>query len=296
MMLVFGGHGQLGRDIAEQAAVQGVQVALVPRSEVDVTSPDALARAIFAHRPTVVVNAAAYTKVDDAETHAEEAFRINERGAATLARACTAGGTPLIHISTDYVFDGSKAGPYREDDPVAPLGVYGRSKAAGEAAVARLSERYVILRSSWLYGVHGANFLKTIVRLAGERDELQVVADQRGCPTGTVDLAQAILVAARRLTADASVSGTYHFAGTGVATWHEFATEIVAAQSVFTGRRPPGRAIATADYPRPARRPANSELDSSRFAATFGLRAMPWRERTQRVVAALLSATGPVAL
>jgi dTDP-4-dehydrorhamnose reductase len=295
MMLVFGGHGQLGREIADEAAAHGLPVVAVPRSEADVTSPDEVAQAISTHRPAVVINAAAYTKVDDAETQADEAFRINEKGAATLARACTAGGIPLIHISTDYVFDGSKAGPYRENDPVAPLGVYGRSKAAGEAAVASLAERYVILRSSWLYGVHGANFLKTILRLAGERDELQVVADQRGCPSGTADLAQAILLAAQALAADAAVSGTYHFAGNGVATWHEFATEIVAAQSAFTGRRPPVRATATADYPRPASRPANSELDSSRFAATFSLRAMPWRERTHQVVAALLSAAGPVA-
>jgi dTDP-4-dehydrorhamnose reductase len=295
MILVFGGYGQLGRDIGNEAAAQGLRVALVPRSEADVTSAEAVARAISAHRPAVVVNAAAYTKVDDAETHAEEAFRVNEEGAATLARACAAGKIPLIHISTDYVFDGSKAGPYREDDPVAPLGVYGRSKAAGEAAVTKSSERYVILRSSWLYGVYGTNFLKTILRLSSERDELKVVADQRGCPTGTADLAQAILLAAQRLATDASVSGTYHFAGTGVATWHEFASEIVAAHSVFTGRRRAVRKIATADNPKAARRPANSELDSSRFAATFGLRAMPWRDRTQRVVAALLSATGPVA-
>lgn len=294
MMLVFGGHGQLGREIADAAAVTGRSVALIPRSEADVTSADDVARAISAHRPAAVVNAAAYTKVDDAESHAEEAFRVNEQGAATLARACKTGGLPLIHVSTDYVFDGSKAGAYREDDPVAPLGVYGRSKAAGEIAVASLAGRYAILRSSWLYGVHGANFLKTIVRLAGERDELKVVADQRGCPTGTADLAQAILAVAQRLVADASVRGTYHFAGTGVATWYEFASEIVAAQSAFTERHPAVRAIATADVARPARRPANSELDSSRFAATFGLRALGWRERTRQVVAALLSAPGLV--
>jgi dTDP-4-dehydrorhamnose reductase len=293
-LLVFGGNGQLAREIGTLAARTGEPVALVVRSQVDVTRPSAVADLIAERSPAVVVNAAAYTRVDDAESNVDDAFQVNETGVAVLARACAAGGTPLIHISTDYVFDGTKVGAYREDDPIAPINAYGRSKAAGEAALRQLGRRYIILRTSWLYGAHGVNFFKTILRLAAVRDELRVVDDQRGCPTGTADLAQAIMVAANRLASDETVCGTYHFAGTGVTTWHGFAAEIAAAQSVFSGRRPRVEAISSAGDPRPARRPANSELDSSRFAETFGFRAMPWRERTHELVDELCSAKGTV--
>ena len=290
-LLVFGSSGQLGQEIRGLAAAQAVSCPFVPESEADITDPAAVAAQIASHCPAVVVNAAAYTQADDAETHVEEAFRINETGVAVLARACAESRTPLIHVSTDYVFEGTKHGAYREDDPVAPINVYGRSKVAGEAILRQLAQSHIILRTSWLYGVYRVNFLKTIMRIAAERPELQVVNDQHGCPTGTADLAQAILIAAKRLAADATISGTYHFGGTGVTTWHGFACEIVAAQSVFTGRQPPVRAVSSASYARPARRPANSELDSSLFADTFGFRAMHWKERTHQVVNALLSGT-----
>ena len=295
-LLVFGSGGQLGQEVRGLAAAQGVSCPFVPESEADITDPAAVAAQIASHRPTVVVNAAAYTQVDDAETHVEDAFLANETGVAVLARACAESRTPLIHISTDYVFEGTKSGAYRENDPVASLNVYGRSKFAGEAILRQIAQSYVLLRTSWLYGVYRINFLKTILRIAAERPELQVVDDQHGCPTGTADLAQAILIVAKRLAADASVSGTYHFAGTGVTTWHGFASEIVAAQSAFTGRQPPVRAVSSANYARPARRPANSELDSSLFADTFGFRALPWKERTHQVVNALLSGTESAAL
>src|SRR5262249_54044836 len=154
---------------------------------------------------------------DLAETEVDQAFVANETGPAVLARACAAENLPLVHISTDYVFDGTKLGAYREDDPIAPVNVYGRSKAAGEAAIRAVLDRHVILRTSWVYGVYGTNFLKTILRLARERDELRIVADQRGCPTGTADLAEAILRIVPRLAADEPLWGIYHFAGTGVA-------------------------------------------------------------------------------
>jgi dTDP-4-dehydrorhamnose reductase len=288
-LLVFGGNGQLAQEIGALGTAQGVPVRLVLRSECDISDEDAVVRMISSHRPTVVVNAAAYTKVDEAERRVDDAFRVNEAGTAMLAKACGAMGIPMIHVSTDYVFDGTKQGAYVEDDPISPANVYGRSKAAGEVAVRALCERYVILRSSWLYGIYGANFLKTIVRAALERNELRVVADQRGCPTGTADLAAAILIAGPRLAAEPAVAGIYHVAGTGVTTWHGFATEIVAAQAPFTCRHPPVRMIETTAFPTPARRPANSELDSSRFAATFGFRAEDWRARTRQVVKRLLS-------
>jgi dTDP-4-dehydrorhamnose reductase len=294
-LLVFGGNGQLAREIGTLATANAVPAVLVARADGDLTRPDEVAAIVAEHRSAVVVNAAAYTRVDDAESCADEAFRVNETGVATLARTCAAHGCPLIHISTDYVFDGTERGAYRESDAIAPLGVYGRSKAAGEAAVRRAGGRHIILRSSWLYGVHGRNFLKTILRAATERGELDVVDDQHGCPTGTADLAQAILIAASRLRFDASVGGLYHFAGSGVTTWHGFATEIVDAQAAYTGRRPKVNAVSSDRFPRPARRPANSQLDSAHFADVFGFRALPWRERTRQVVRALLAETHPVA-
>ncbi len=195
---------------------------------------------------------------------------------------------PLVHLSTDYVFDGKKSGAYVENDPIAPLSVYGRTKAEGEAAVREAQPHHVILRTSWVYGVHGKNFLKTVLRLASERDEFTMVADQFGCPTATADIAEAIVLLAPRLVADANVSGTYHFAGTGRTSWHGFATEIVARQRPFTGRNPRVVPIATADFKTAARRPANSVLDSGRFRAIFGHSARPWQERVAETVDLLL--------
>lgn len=287
-ILAFGAEGQLGRELAERAAQRGVAIRMLGRFEADVADADAVARAIAGTSPTLVVNAAAYTKVDRAETEPEAAFRANAIGPGVLADACAAAGVPLLHVSTDYVFDGSKSAAYVEDDPIAPLGVYGRSKADGEAAVRRLLEHHVILRTSWTYGIYGVNFLKTILRLARERDGLRIVADQRGCPTGTADLAEAMLSISPLIAQRAPVWGTYHFAGQGVTTWYGFARAIVDAQAGITNRRPVVVPISTAEYPAAARRPANSELDCSRFAAIFGIKAKDWRERTREVTAALL--------
>jgi dTDP-4-dehydrorhamnose reductase len=236
------------------------------------------------------VNAAAYTKVDLAETEVEAARQGNEIGPSRLGEACGAAAIPLVHLSTDYVFDGTKPTAYVETDPVAPAGSYARSKEAGERAVRRTAPRHVILRTSWLYGEFGHNFLKTVLRLAAAHDELRIVADQRGCPTSTLDLAEAILSIAPRLIAGDAVWGTYHFAGSGVTTWHGFASRIVAAQAPFTGRSPRVTPITTAEYPLPARRPANSELDCSLFAHAFGIRARPWTEESDRITRVLVSA------
>ena len=211
-------------------------------------------------------------------------------GARTLAEAAAAVGAPILHLSTDYVFDGSKAGAYTEDDALAPLNVYGRSKADGGAAVRAANPRHLILRTSWVYGRYGRNFLKTMLRFAAERDRLRVVADQRGCPTASADIAEAILaVHAVLARGDDAATGTFHFAGTGVTSWHGFAEAIVAAQAAYTGRRPPVDAIATADHPTAARRPANSQLNSSCFAKAFGMRARSWREQVEEVISRSLS-------
>ncbi|MBM6592858.1 dTDP-4-dehydrorhamnose reductase [Microvirga pudoricolor] len=288
MILLFGAGGQLGQELTALAGARGVPLTGLSRHEADLADPAAVTQAIRSSAPRLVVNAGAYTKVDRAESESEEAFRTNATGPAVLARACAVAGIPLVHVSTDYVFDGSKTGPYRESDPIAPIGVYGRSKAAGEAAVRDHWDRHLILRTAWVYGVYGANFLKTMLRLAGERDELRVVADQRGCPTSTADLARAILQVARRIDEGQAAFGTYHVAGQGVTTWHGFASRIIEAQQPFTGRRPAVTAITTRDYPTPAQRPANSELDSSLFAQAFGFTALPWEQATDETVQALL--------
>lgn len=291
MILLFGSSGQLGRELTRASAARAVPLAALSRAQADIADATAVEAAIAHHRPSLVVNTAAYTKVDLAETEIAAARQGNEIGPATLGAACAAAQVPLIHISTDYVFDGGKSSAYVEDDPVAPINNYGRSKAAGERAIRAATSRHVIIRTSWVYGEFGENFLKTMVRLAATRNELRVVADQRGCPTSTSDLADAILTIAPRLIAGENVWGTYHFAGTGVTTWHGFATRIVAAQAPLTGRKPHVTAISTAAFPTAARRPANSELDCSRFERVFGLRGRPWAEQADAVTHALVRAT-----
>ena len=287
-ILVFGAGGQLGRELVSRADRLDIQLGAIAHAEADIADSEAVMRSIAQLSPSLVVNAAAYTKVDAAESEPEAAFRSNATGPAVLAATCATAGIPLIHISTDYVFDGAKPIAYLEEDAIAPLGVYGRSKAAGEAAIrARLTE-HVILRTSWVYGEYGANFLKTIIRLACECDELRIVADQRGCPTATIDIAQAILTIAPRLVRREPVWGTYHFVGTGATTWYGFAVEIVQAQARSTSRCPRVVPITTAECHASARRPINSELNCSRFAATFGFQAEDWHVRTLEVTAALL--------
>ncbi len=242
-LLVFGAEGQVGRELMLLAAARGVNAVGFSRAEADITDVDSIARLIAGSRPRIVVNCAAFTAVDKAEAEPDLAFAVNAAGAGVLAAAADRAGVPILHLSTDYVFDGSKAGAYAEEDAVAPLGVYGRSKAEGEALVRRVP-RHVILRTAWVYGAHGGNFLKTMLRLAAERDRLRVVADQRGCPTGTRDLAEAILAVDAALGGEGAETagklyGTYHLAGQGVTTWHAFAAAIVAAQAPYTNKRPP---------------------------------------------------------
>lgn len=293
MILLFGANGQLGQELTRAAAARAVPLAALSHAQADITDQAAVRQAIERHGPVLVVNAAAYTKVDLAERETEVARQANEIGAGIVAAACAVAGAALVHISTDYVFDGDKAGAYVEDDPIAPINAYGRSKAAGEQAVRETAPRHIILRTSWVYGEFGQNFLKTMLNLLATRDELRVVADQRGCPSSTTDLAEAILRIAPRLGADNNVWGTYHFAGSGATSWHGFASRIVAAQAPLTGRAPRVVPIATKDFPTAARRPANSELDCAKFARVFGFRGRPWTEETDRIVRALVQAKEP---
>ncbi|MFG1379710.1 dTDP-4-dehydrorhamnose reductase [Xanthobacter autotrophicus] len=287
-ILLFGAGGQLGREVTALAAERGIDLVGLGHEALDIADPVEVARAIEAVRPDALINAAAYTAVDKAETEPELAARINAFAPGLIAERCARYRTPLVHVSTDYVFDGTKTGAYVEADPIAPLGVYGRTKAAGEAAVRAASERHVIVRTSWVYGAHGNNFLKTMLRLAAERDLLKVVSDQRGCPTATRDLAEAVLAAADAAARGDARWGTYHFAGTGATTWHDFASAVVAAAAGH-GRSPQVAPITTAEYPTPAKRPKNSELASDLFERTFGVRALPWEQRVSEVVEALLA-------
>jgi dTDP-4-dehydrorhamnose reductase len=289
MILLFGGAGQLGRELTALATERAMAVTAVAHAEADICDLAAVSRIVAAIAPGIVVNAAAYTDVDKAETDVEAAIRANRTGPAVLAQVCAEHRRPLVHISTDYVFDGAKPGAYVEADPVSPLNVYGRTKAAGEAGVRERHAEHLILRTSWLYGRFGRNALKTALRLAAERDELRFVNDQRGCPTATLDVARAILHVAPRLAAREPAWGTYHLAGVGVTTWHGFVEHVVAAQAPFTGRRPAVVGISSAELGRPARRPPNSELDSRRFERVFGFRAEPWQDMVAWTVERLLA-------
>jgi dTDP-4-dehydrorhamnose reductase len=239
----------------------------------------------------MVVNAAAYTAVDQAESESELAFAVNRDGPAFLASACAERKIPLIHISTDYVFDGEKEGPYLETDPLSPLGVYGKSKAAGEMEVRERLAQHLILRTAWLYGVQGGNFVKTMLRLGRERDVIQVVADQYGCPTYAADLSEAILkIAAQLIGGKKAAWGIYHYCGKGVTSWHGFAEAILnLAKEHIQLKVKRIEAITTAEYPTPAKRPANSTLDCSLFESRFGFAPRPWNESLTRMLYQIFS-------
>lgn len=279
-MLVFvvGAEGQLARSLAERAfGRHGVSLIHGTRPGFDLLRPDEVEAAVVAAKPDLVVNAAAYTAVDKAEAEADLAFGVNDRGAAALARAATRLGVPIIHISTDYVYSGQKAGAYVETDATGPLGVYGKSKLAGEKSVAAANAWHIILRTSWVYSPFGANFVKTMLRLGGQRDSLGIVSDQVGSPTSALDLADCVLAVGDRLLQDKDVSGVYHVAGTGYASWFDFASEIFNIQSSMGYRVPVVSPIQTTDYPTAAQRPANSRLDCSKLKTAFGYAMPAWQ-------------------
>ncbi len=291
MILVFGGNGQLGQELKREAASRAISMRTLSRADADIADSAAVASALSRWKPDLVVNAAAYTKVDLAEANVDAARRDNETGPAVLANACAIARIPMLHVSTDYVFDGTKAGAYVESDPICPINVYGRTKAAGEDAVRRMLKRHVIVRTAWVYSDFGHNFLKTILRLAATRDELRVVADQQGSPTSAREIANAILRIAPSLLRDEVVWGTYHFAAGGVTTWHGLASRVVAIQAPITGRNPRVVAIPTAEYPTAAKRPANSCLDCRLFAQAFGFSPRHWYESVDATTRTLVTSS-----
>lgn len=290
-ILVTGGSGQLALALEREGRGRGLFLRRVGRPQFDFDRPQSL-DAVFADAaPWIVVNAAAYTAVDAAETDAEAAMRANCDGPARLAALCEAAGTPLIHVSTDYVFDGQKGAPYLETDPTSPTGVYGASKLAGEQAVLRACRSALVLRTSWVYSSGGRNFVLTMLNAARKTDRLRVVADQRGCPTAAADLATGILdiVEALRIRSFADAAGVYHVCGNGSTTWHGFA-EAIFAEAAKRGRPVPSvEAIRTEDWPTPARRPTDSRLDCEKLARSFGVSLPPWRDSLARTVGAVLN-------
>jgi dTDP-4-dehydrorhamnose reductase len=289
VILVFGAGGQVGQQLLATARATGIAIAGFKHTEVDVADRAAVERTVNLIRPSIIVNAAAYNAVDLAESEPDAAKRTNTDAPGILAEVAHAADVPMVHLSTDYVFDGKRRRPYEEGDDTAPLGVYGRTKADGEMAVRVAHPEHFILRTAWVFGPYGDNTLTKVLRLAAEKDELAFVADQTGSPTPAADLAEAILVLARR-PREHRVPGTYHVAGPDPATRYEVASEIVAAQHSHTGRSAVVRSIAAIDFHAAASRPTYSVLDSSKFATAFGFRVGDWKRGVHAAVAQFFSA------
>jgi dTDP-4-dehydrorhamnose reductase len=288
-ILVTGTKGQVATALLERAP-PGVEVVALGRPELDLADPRSIRDAFDAAVADVVVNAAAYTAVDKAEAEEDLATRINGDGAGIVADAARGLGAPIIQLSTDYVFDGALGRPYREDDLVGPIGAYGRSKLAGEEAVAEANPRSCILRTAWVYSPFGANFVRTMLRIGETRREVRVVADQIGSPTCALDIADAVFEIARQLLEEPAPEkyGVFHMTGAGEATWAEFAEAIFAEAHLLGRAAVKVIPIRTAEYPTPARRPANSRLDGARLARDYGVALPQWRDSLKPVVARLL--------
>jgi len=290
-VLLLGGAGQVGTEIRRIAILQKINIAAPSRSALHLEDVSAVEKILTTEPWDVVINAAAYTDVDRAESEEPAAFAINATVPSQLASLTGKRGIPLLHISTDYVFDGRKGVPYVEADEVGPLNVYGRSKLAGERGVATGNPRHVILRTSWVYSPWRKNFVKTILRLAGEREQIRVVADQRACPTAARDLAESCLqIAARCALGPERVSfGTYHYAGLGHASWYEFAHTILTTARTSLDRIPEVVAISTREYPTPARRPLDTRLNCEAIVRAFDVRLHEWQTSLANTLDQLLA-------
>ena len=278
-LLVFGRTGQVAMELRALCP----RAVFLGRDQADLSDPVACARAIRDHAPWGVINAAAWTAVDKAEAEETEAWVVNAKAPAAMAQVCSEMGIPLVHISTDYVFDGSGTAPWKPDSPVVPLGAYGRSKLAGELAVETSGAVAAILRTSWVFSAHGANFVKTMLRLGATRDSLAVVGDQVGGPTPASEIAAACLLLVQRLRDEPELAGTYHFSGAPDVSWADFAREIFAQANLPCQVTD----IPTEAYPTPAQRPANSRLDCSSLTKTFGIQRPDWRVGLRDVLTAL---------
>ncbi len=288
-ILVTGSKGQLGRELISQGKQLDFEILSFDLPELDITDIIQVEKIFSNSNPALVINAAAYTNVDGAESEKTLACKVNRDGPANLAKACAKAKIPLIHISTDYVFDGRKGTPYLETDPVSPTGVYGKSKEQGEAEVRSHLNQHIILRTAWLYGIHGHNFVKTMLKLGREKKIVKVVADQYGCPTSADDLAEAVLMIADRIRNSSTIKwGTYHYCGHGITTWHKFAETIFEISREYDSMEiPKVEPVTTAEYPTKAKRPAFSALDCSLIYKNLGISAKPWQKSLKRTIRAL---------
>ena len=292
-IVVTGREGQVVRSLLERGALAGHDVVPIGRPQLDLASDrSAVLAALKDTRPDLLVSAAAYTAVDKAEAEPEAAFAVNRDGASAVAAAARELDIPLIHISTDYVFDGAKAGAYIEDDLTGPTGTYGASKLAGEQSVSAEQPDNAILRTAWVYSPFGNNFVKTMLRLAGDRDEIGVVADQRANPTSALDIADGVLAVAGKLanSSNGDLRGVFHMTAQGEASWAEFAQAIFDASADLGGPFATVKPITTADFPTPAKRPENSRLDSTKLFQAYGVRLPHWQQSVRQVVGRLLAA------
>lgn len=287
-LAVTGKNGQVVSALQALANDQ-LEIVSLGRPELDLAQPETVLKAIRDAKPDVVVSAAAYTAVDKAEIEPEIAFAVNRDGARAVALAANDLSIPVIHLSTDYVFDGTKATAYVENDPTGPTSIYGRSKLEGEQAVSEVTGNHVILRTAWVYSEYGNNFVKTMLRLSENRDEINVVADQFGCPTSANDIAAAVVTIAKKLVEDASapLRGVFHLSGSGETNWANFAKQIFAFSAEAGGKSIVVNDITTEQYPTPARRPANSRLDCSKLEEVYAIRLTSWQTSTRAVVTAL---------
>lgn len=285
-IIITGAAGQVGTELITQAPEYAHEVIALPRAELDIADKNNVLAVVADRTPDIIINAGAYTAVDKAEDEKELAFRVNRDGSENLADACANLNIPLIHISTDYVFDGSKPSAYLETDPVKPVNAYGASKEAGETAIRNKLDKHIILRTSWVFSAHGGNFVKSMIRLANDRDELNIVSDQKGGPTAAADIAQTCLKIAASLSENPSW-GTYHYSGAPDTNWFEFAKEIINRSASLIKKQPSVNPITTADYPTPAARPANSVMNCEKIKNTFGITQPSWKDSLDKVISQL---------
>ncbi|MBU1397732.1 MAG: dTDP-4-dehydrorhamnose reductase, partial [Proteobacteria bacterium] len=291
-ILITGSEGQLGWELLRQAAFFNIEAIGLDLPYLDITVEPGITKVFKEHKPDILINAAAYTNVDKAETDEKACFAVNVNGPENLAAACRDIGIPMIHISTDYVFDGTNKTPYTENDPVSPANVYGRSKAEGENGVRNIIEKHIILRTSWLYGVHGHNFVKTILKLGKEKEVIGVVSDQFGSPTSAVDLAETVLTIASRILNNYEITtfGTYNYCGEGITSWHGFAEKIIEAAKQYSPvTTTQVKPLTTEDYPTKAKRPAFSALDCSLIRQKFGITPKAWQKSLEAVIGKIYS-------
>lgn len=289
-ILLIGAKGQLGTELEIIGKIQNHTICGTDLPEFNITDIENISTTVDDFRPNLIINASAYTQVDKSESERDLAFAVNQTGPANLSKICQEKNIPLIHISTDYVFDGEKGVAYTENDPVSPIGVYGLSKEAGEVEIRKYLKHHIIIRTSWLYGFYGNNFVKTMLRLGKEREIIKVVSDQKGSPTCAEDLANAIYQVARHVEKGKDdIWGTYHYCNQGIISWYDFSQKIFEIADKFDAFSiKEVRPIPTAEYPTPAKRPAYSALDCGKFEKTFDISLIPWEESLKRTIEKIL--------